>query len=83
MNLYLVIALALGAVSAAPVPERQATRVAAEARIVAQQPAAFAARRSSLAVEITLGERPTASGQRPSDVPLTGGATPRAPACIG
>jgi len=79
MNLYLVLALALGAVSAAPSAPPRLTSVVAESRLSSQSAVSLAVRRSPLAVRLILGQRPTANGQ-PVDAPLTGAATPRAPA---
>jgi len=80
MNLYLVLALALGAVSPAPPVQPAVSNVVAESRLQSQRTVPFAVRRSPLAVRVILGQRPTANGQRVVDTPLTGAATPRAPA---
>ena len=77
MNLYLVLALALGV--SAPAVSARATSVVAESRVQRQRAVPFAVRRSPFAVKKSFGQRPTANSQR-VDAPLTGSATPRAPA---
>src|SRR5881296_950756 len=61
MNLYLVLALALGAVSAAPSAPPRLTSVVAESRLSSQSAVSLAVRRSPLAVRLILGQRPTAN----------------------
>jgi len=79
MNLYLFLALALGAVSAVPPAQPHATTVVTERSA-----------RTTVSVVGAACSRPnprgSAAGRRPalhvclSDAPLTGAATPRAPA---
>jgi len=77
MNLYLVLALALGAATPAPIPSRATTVVAAR-EVRAQRTVPFAVRRQPLAV---VSQRPTANCERPTaNESLTGAASPRAPA---
>jgi hypothetical protein len=81
MNLYLVLALALGAVSAAPAAQPGLTNAVAVSRVASDR-AALATRGRPLAV----GRGPkrffTANGEwrTANEIPLTGSATPRAPA---
>jgi len=77
MNLYLVLALALGVSS--PSVQPRLTSVVAESRVQSQRAVPFAVRRSPLAVRSSLGQQPTANSQR-IDAPLSGASTPRAPA---
>jgi hypothetical protein len=79
MNLYLVLALALGAVSPAPIASATTTIVSAR-RLCAQRAVPFAVRRLPFADLTTNGKRPTANSQRVVHAPLAGAATPRAPA---
>ena len=77
MNLYLVLALALGVSS--PTVQPRMNSVAAECKLPSRRAVSLAVRRSPLAGKSVFGQRSTANGQ-PADVPLTGAATPRAPA---
>jgi hypothetical protein len=82
MNLYLVLAIALGAVSGVSdvrIAQSTTARVVAVNEVSVQREAPLAARRSP-AGSPTNGQRPTANGQRIVESPLTGAATPRAPA---
>ncbi|MDQ6802315.1 MAG: hypothetical protein M3041_15945 [Acidobacteriota bacterium] len=79
MNLYLVLALALGAATPAPVASPAMTIVATR-RVSSQQAVPFAVRRLPFADANANGKRLTADGQRSVDAPLTGACSPRAPA---
>jgi hypothetical protein len=77
MNLYLVLALALGVT--APLPAPRVNTVVAEARVQCRCAVSSTVRRSPLAVKTRHGQQPTTNGQR-FEAPLTGAASPRAPA---
>jgi hypothetical protein len=79
MNLYLVLALALGAATPAPIASPSMTVVATR-RVSSQRAVPFAVRRLPFADAKACGFRQTANGQRSVDAPLTGACSPRAPA---
>ena len=81
MNLYLVLAIALGAVSGAGDVriERASAHVVAANQVGVQREVPLAARCSPLAVTLTGDPRPSLRVPR-TESPLTGAATPRAPA---
>ena len=78
MNLYLIFALALGAIPAAPVPQPQA------ANVIAARAERAIVRASASAVQIEANRlKPVlhrVARAVIAEVPLTGGAAPRAPA---
>jgi len=76
MNLYLVLALALGAVSAAPAPQTAPTVVAARSERAAVCGPASAGRVISDRLRPLPARRPLPAAR----LILTGAATPRAPA---
>jgi hypothetical protein len=77
MNLYLVLALALGAATPAAIASPSTIVVAAK-QVRAQRAVPFSVRRSSFTV---VRQRPAENGERTTanDI-LTGAASPRAPA---
>jgi len=77
MNLYLVLALALGVT--APLSPPRVNTVVAEARVLAPRAVQFAVRSSQFAVKQNNRELRTANREL-RDAPLTGASTPRAPA---
>ena len=77
MNLYLVLALALGVT--APMPSPRLNTVVAEARVKSSCTVSFAVRSSQFAVKHPNREPRTANCEL-IDAPLTGGSSPRAPA---
>jgi hypothetical protein len=79
MNLYLVLALALGAATPAPVVSPTCTVIATR-EMRAQRSVPFAVRRSRFSGARIDGNRPPVTGHHIVDAPLTGAATPRAPA---
>jgi hypothetical protein len=82
MNLYLVLAIALGAVSGMAdvrIAQSATAHVVAANHIGVQREVPLAARRSPAGAPSN-GQRPTVNGQRLTEPPLTGAASPRAPA---
>ena len=82
MNLYLVLAIALGAVSGVSdvsVARSAFAHVVAAREVRVQREAPLATRRSPASAPSN-GQRPTANGQLLTEPALTGAATPRAPA---
>jgi hypothetical protein len=82
MNLYLVLAIALGAVSGTAdvrIAQRPMAHVISANRIGVQRKVPLPVRHWPTGTPNN-GQRPTANGQRLVESPLTGAATPRAPA---
>jgi len=79
MNLYLILALALGAATPAPVMSTSTAVIAARA-VRAQRAVPFSVIRFPFAGVKTNGNRPPVTGHHIVDAPLTGAASPRAPA---
>src|SRR5690349_21159587 len=77
MSVYLFFALALGVT--APSASARVNNVVVEAQVSSRRTISLAVHRSPLAAQSHLGQRPTANSQR-LEAPLTGAATPRAPA---
>jgi hypothetical protein len=86
MNLYLVLTIALGAVTGVPSvapAARAVTPVVSAARAHRAIAVSVTGSRSPIAVTSLPGDEQPTTGDRHVDAPLTGAATPRAPAQIG